>query len=178
MAREQTSYDAKPKTREAFDLESLVAGGPDITVTGVDKDLAKLMADEKFMNEIVHVRFIRNGDPNAPKMIEIGVNVAGITGPMGPPTQEYPDGKPGVAGRGKKSMRKGYQYGEVYPMPRYMLEAVAHAKVTTLKQVTDARDPMRTMHIEEHSFAYPVEVVRDDNPKGRAWFDKVCQDPA
>ncbi len=178
MARERTSYDAQPKARPPFNMDSLVQGGPDIEVVEADADLRKLYEDEKFMNEIVHVRFLSSGNANAPRMVELGANLAGHTGPRRKPTEDFPDGRPGVAQGGGRSVRRGYDYNKVYPIPRFLLEVVAHAKVTTLKQVQDPRNPMELLNVEEHSFYYPFECVRDDNPKGRAWLEKCMNDPA
>lgn len=178
MARERTSYDAQPKVRPPFNMDALVQGGPDIEVVSADQDLKKLMSDTKFMNEIVYVRFLDGGDPNAPRMIEVSVNTAGQTGPWRKPTEDFPDGRPGVAQGGGKAVQRGYERNKVYPMERYILEAVAHSKFTTLSQVPHPTNPNEIMQVERTSFSYPHEVVRDDNPKGAAWLEKVRSDPA
>lgn len=179
MARKSaaTSFDAQPQVRPPFDMDSLVEGGPQIEVV-TDSDFQKVAEDEAFMNEIIKIRFISNGDPNAPKMVELGVNTAGRTGKMGSPTDDYPDGRPGTAARGGKSVKKGFAYNVVYDVPRYVAEVAAHAKITSLQQVADPRDPMRMMHVERSTFFYPFEVVADKNPKGRMWLEKILSDPA
>lgn len=159
--QERTSYDAKPKARPAFNMDALVQGGPDIEVVEADGEFQKLAEDTKFMNETVYVRFLSTGNPNDPTMVELGVNTIGANGKSG-----------GL------SVRRGYERGRVYPMPRYLLEVAAHAKTTTLEQVPDPRNPVEKINVERHSFFYPFECVRDDNPKGRMWLDRVMNDPA
>jgi hypothetical protein len=32
--------------------------------------------------------------------------------------------------------------------------------------------------IAHHAHAYPFELVRDDNPRGRAWLEAIMAEPA
>ena len=173
---ERTSYDAQPQARPPFNMDSLVQGGPDIEVVPPGQDITKLIADVKFMNEIVYVRFLDGGDPNAPRMIELTVNTAGTTGPM--TTDGDGNEKPGVAKSGGKSVRRGYERNRIYPMERFILEAIAHSKVTVMTQQPHPNNPNEIIQVERTSFSYPHEVVRDDNPAGAAWLEKVRRDPA
>lgn len=157
----RSTYDAKEHITQPFDLEALAQGGPDIEILPADRDLRKLMEDAKFMNEPVQIRFHETGDINAPKAVEIHVTTRGA------------DGKTGV-----KHFKKVFPRGVNVVVPRYVVEAMAHSKETSLTRVENPRDPMDVRHVNRNSFYYPFEVIRDDNPKGRAWLDKVLADPA
>ena len=161
MARiERTSYDVNPKPSVPFDMDTLVQGGPEIEVVDGDKDFRALAEDAAFMEEMIDIRFLSSGDVNAPKLVEVGVGTSA------------PDGK-----TGGKNTRKGFQRNKVYSIPRFMFEVLAHAKITTLRQIENPRNPMEMLQVLEHSFSYPFECVRDPNPKGEAWREKVLNDP-
>lgn len=176
--QERTTYDVPPQQSPAFDLNTLKSGGPDILVADRDTDLKQLVQDEAFMHEKIEMRFLDSGDPNATKAVEIDVSTGGITGPMGPPTPEHPEGTPGVAGRGGKRTKMVFARGKVYTVPRYVFEACAHAKITTLVQNEDPRNPREMVQTLRHSFNYPFECVYDPNPKGAAWREMVLRDAA
>lgn len=177
-APERTTHDAYIKPKPAFDMDTLVHGGPDIEVVEADADFRKIAEDAAFMNELVQIRFLPSQDPNAPKLVELGVNTAGATGKMRAPTEDYPAGKPGVAATGGKSVKKGFERGRVYAIPRYLVEAAAHAKIQVLEQSSHPRNPYEIVQTLRDSFLYPFEVINDPNPKGRAWLDRVMSDPA
>ncbi len=158
--RERTSYDAQVQEKPAFDLDQLAEGGPQIEVVR-DGDFQKLAEDTKFMNEPVQVRFLPSNDPNATKLVELGANISSR------------DGK-----SGGQSVKRGFERGKVYTIPRYLVEVAAHAKTQVLEQSTDPRDPYRIMQSLRDSFTYPFEIVSDPSPKGRAWLDHVLADPA
>ena len=157
---ERTTHDVKQRPSAPFDMNTLVAGGPEIEVVQGDKDLQKLAADAAFMEELIDIRFLSSGDRNAPKLIEVGVGTSA------------PDGK-----TGGKHTRKGFERNKVYSIPRFMFEVLAHAKVSTLRQIPDPRNPMEMLNVVDHAFFYPFEVVHDPNPKGEAWREKVLADP-
>ena len=163
MARvhQASTEDVSPKAREPFDLTSLANGGPQIEVVSEGDKQIPLYEDPAFLNETLVIRFMDTGDMNAPKMIELLVNTSGA------------DGK-----SGGKSVRLAFSRGVEYKIPRYVFEVIAHAKTTTLQQVRKDNDPMNILHVERHSFFYPVEVLHDPNPKGAAWREKVLSDPA
>jgi hypothetical protein len=141
-------------------MDTLAQGGPEIEVVQGDKDFRKLAEDAAFMEEMIDIRFLSSGDQNAPKLIE------GLAG------TSSPDGK-----TGGKTTYMGFQRGTVYTVPRFMFEIFAHAKISTLRQVPDPRNPVEMLQVLEHAFAYPMECVRDPNPKGAAWREKVLADP-
>lgn len=159
--RTTSTHDVSPKARQGFDLDTLAKGGSDIEVIQPGKDFQQLVENEAFMHDLLEVRFHETGDPNAPKMIEVGVGIAGIDGSAG------------------KDVRKAYMRGQIYQIPRFVVEVLAHAKVTSLvqKQGPSGR-PDDIVNVEKHAFYYPFEVIRDPNPKGRAWLEKVLADPA
>jgi hypothetical protein len=170
---EQTPPQAQP----AFPTGLLGAGGPDITVAPPGADIKKLVEDEAFMNEELLVFIGSTGDQNAPKAVDISVATGGITGPMGPPTNEFPDGTPGRAGRGGKTFIRTLALDQKHKMPRYAFEVLAHSKIITLKQQSGV-DPSSTMHINSMGFSYNFSCLHDPNPKGQAWREKVLADPA
>lgn len=164
MPRTRTvdAREVEPKARATFNMDELVKGGADIEVVHGGKDFEKLIRTEGFMEEIVHVRILQSGDPNAPKMCELGVGIGSM------------DGK--GAGRDK---RMGLLPGKIYPVPRFVVEVLAHSKVTALSQQQGPSGrPDDIVMVEKHSYFYPFEVVRDDNPRGRMWLEKVLADPA
>lgn len=176
--QERTSFDVPPQTSPAFDLGVLQTGGPDIVVADRDTDLKELIADEAFMHEMIKIRFLDSGDPNATKAVELKVATGGITGPMGAPTSDYPMGVPGQASRGGKNTQMVFARGVVYDVPRYVFEVAAHAKISTLRQTSDPRAPMELVQSLQNSFQYGFECVYDPNPKGAAWREMVLRDQA
>lgn len=178
MAKVQASDDVNLQASVPFDLNSLVGGGPDILVAPPNMDIRRLCEDEKFMNETIEIRCKASGDPNAPKAVEISVYTGGITGPMGAPTPEFPDGVPGKAGRGGKLVTYVFSMDKKYTVPRFIFEALAHAKMTTLKQTPHPTIPIQMVQQNINSFSYNFDCVNDPNPKGQAWREKVLQDAA
>lgn len=176
MGKETNSYDAKPQVRPPFNMDALVQGGPEIEVVP-DAEFAAIAADEKFMNEILQVNFIATGNDNDTKLVELGCNTSGHTGPP----REGKDGEilPGVARGGGIAIKRGFIRGRIYPIPRYLLEVAAHSKITTMKQVPHPVNPNELLQVEETSFAYPFEVRHDPSGAvGRAWLNRVLSDPA
>jgi hypothetical protein len=165
-------------SQPAFDMATLTAGGPEIVVAPPESDIEKIVADEAFLNEQIEIRCEANGDKNAPKAVELTINTGGVTGPMGAPTTEYPDGVPGRAGSGGKRVTYVFKYGQVYKVPRFVFEALAHSKSTTLRQIPHPSKPMEMTHVNEHTFSYNFACVRDPNPNGQAWREKVLRDAA
>ncbi|CAB4145029.1 hypothetical protein UFOVP891_46 [uncultured Caudovirales phage] len=178
MARIQDSSDVSLGQSSPFDLNSLAQGGPDIVEVPVGKDLSKIVEDEKFLNEPIQIRCKANGNPNAPKAVELSVHTGGVTGPMGDPTPDYPSGKPGVAGSGGKKVNFVFAYDRTYTVPRFVFEALAHSKMTTLRQMPHPTQPMTMLQKQVHEFYYNFECVNDPNPKGQAWREKVLRDAA
>jgi len=178
MTRERTSYDAQVKEKPAFNMDALLQGGPDIEVVKLDQNYQQLAEDDKFMYEMVKIRFLPDSNPNSPRLVELAVNTGGHTGAMGKPTEKYPMGVPGIASTGGKSVKRGFERGVVYEVPRYIAEAAAHAKIQTLEQSSHPNNPYEIVQRLRDTFYYPFEVVHDPNPKGRGWLEKVMSDPA
>ena len=130
------------------------------------------------MNELLTIVCRANGDPHAPKAVEIHVDTGGITGPMGAPTAEYPDGVPGKAGRGGKGVNLVFAYDKHYIIPRFIYEVMAHSKTTTLRQMPHPTKPMELVQQNVNTFSYNFECIRDPNPKGQEWREKVLADRA
>lgn len=172
------SDDVGQTQSPTFDIASLTQGGPDIIEAPADLDMRKLFENEAFLNEKIEIRCKANGDMNAPKAVEISVQTGGITGPMGPVTPDHPEGTPGKAGRGGKLVKYVFQYDRTYPVPRFVFEALAHAKTTALRQVPSQNDPLKMMQQNINTFYYNFECVRDTNPQGQAWREKVLRDAA
>ena len=159
---EKTSHDVRLKPSAPFDMNVLSQGGPEIEVVDGDKDFRKLAEDAAFMEEPVVIRFHSSNNTNDPKLIEVAVGTSS------------PDGK-----TGKKTTRFGFMRGKPYVVPRFVVEVLAHAKVSTLRQIPDPQNPHNPemLNVTEHSFFYPFEVLKDENPKGEMWREKVMADP-
>jgi len=141
-------------------MDVLADGGPEIEVVDGDKDLQKLAEDAAFMEEMIDIRFLASGNVNDPKLVEV---MAGTSSP---------DGK-----TGKKTTRMGFQRNKVYSVPRFVFEILAHAKISTLRQVANPNGSMEPLQVLEHSFFYPFECVNDPNQKGEAWREARLNDP-
>lgn len=172
------SHDVNLPAGAPFDIGTAVAGGPDIVVAPPNADIKSIVQDEKFMNELVEIRCLETSDPNAPKAVEITVQTGGITGPMR--KDENGNMIPGVPGPGGKKHTYVFQRGLKYTVPRFVYEALAHAKMTTLKQTPHPTQPMEMLQTQTNNFFYQFEMLRDSNtsPKAQAWREKVLSDPA
>ncbi len=172
------SHDVNLPPSAPFDINSAAAGGPDIVAVPPNADLKSLAQDAKFMHEPVEIRILETSDSSAPKAVEITVHTGGITGPM--KRDEHGNLQPGVAGPGGKKHTYVFQRGVKYTVPRFIFEALAHAKMTTLKQVPHPTNPMEMLQTNHHNFFYQFEMLRDSNtsPKAVAWREKVLSDPA
>lgn len=115
------------------------------------RDFRQLAADEAFMNEIVTVHVHSStSDNDAPHFI---LNCNGVNQPV--------------------------VRGVDVPMRRKYVEILARMKETKYKQVTPnpASPDAYEMHAKS-GLVYPFSIVRDDNPKGRAWLQNVLAEPA
>lgn len=172
------SHDVNLQPSAPFSVQEAAAGGPQIEVPPVGADIKSIVQDEKFMNEMVEIRCLETSDENAPKAVEITVQTGGITGPM----RRDEDGnlRPGVPGPGGRKHTYVFQRGKKYTVPRFVYEALAHSKVTTLRQVPHPTNPVEMMEQNHHNFFYQFEMLRDSNssPKAQAWREKVLSDPA
>lgn len=172
------SHDVELKAGMPFDINSAAQGGPDLVVPPPNADLKSILRDEKFMTELVEIQCLETSDQNAPKAVEITVQTGGVTGPM----RKDADGnwRPGVPGPGGKKHTYVFQRGKKYTVPRFVYEALAHAKITTLKQIPHPTNPMEMLQTNHNTFFYQFEMLRDPNPspKAQAWREKVLSDPA
>ncbi len=179
MPRIQASYETNVPDTPAFGMDTLIAGGPDIIEAPADIDMRKLAEDEAFMHEGLTIRIMEDNDANSSKAVEISVQTGGITGPMGPKTHEFPEGTPGVGGRGGKLYKYVFERGRTYQnIPRFIFEALAHAKMSTMRQVPHPTRPMEMMSTTSHRYSYNFECMHDPNPKGQAWRERVLRDHA
>ena len=172
------SHDVDLKPSMPFDIGTLQGGGPQIEVAPPNVDLKAVIEDEKFMNELMEIRCLETSDHNAPKAVEITVQTGGITGPM--TRDEHGNLRPGMPGPGGKKVTYVFERGKKYTVPRFAFEALAHSKVTTLKQIPHPTNPNEMLQTNHNSFFYQFEVLRDSNnsPKAEAWREKVLLDPA
>jgi len=106
------------------------------------------IALEKFMNEIVKVRV--HGSPEEGALPVISVIVNGITQPI--PRDMDVDVK------------------------RKYVEALARAKSTTYRQVTNPIDPSDIRMVPTTVLSYPFTVL-EDSTKGKAWLRKILAQP-
>lgn len=115
-----------------------------------DAELRKIMEDESFMNEPVTVRIATTTDKNAPPMAMPQVN--GVNQPIfrGVPTT----------------------------VKRKYVEALARARETSYQQQADPNSPDKIDMVPTTVLSFPFEILRDNNPKGRAWLEKVLAEPA
>mgnify|MGYP001569343071 CR=1 FL=1 len=178
MPRIKASHDVNLPSSVPFSVQAAVQGGPDIVVAPPEAMLKSVIEDEKFMNEPMEIRCLETSDPNAPKAVEIAVQTGGITGPM--TKDAHGNLIPGVPSRGGKLMQFVFERGKKYTVPRFVYEALAHSKVTTLKQSPHPHNPMEILQTQHHTFFYQFECLRDSNTsaKATAWREKVLADPA
>ena len=93
---------------------------------------------------------------------------------MGPATPENPNGTPGIAGRGGKKVSYVFAYDQKYRVPRFVFEALANAKTTSLRQIPHPTNPMERLQTQVHTFSYNFECVNDPaGARGQAWREYV-----
>lgn len=124
---------------------------PEIQTVAETKDLAKLVADEAFMNEMVVIEVADSQNPDdAPNFV---VNVNGTNMPI-------PRGRPVM-------------------LKRKYVEVLARNKQTTFKQITpNPSEPDKTIMVPKTVFGYPFQLVEDKNPRGREWLKHVMAERA
>lgn len=113
-----------------------------------ESDLARVAADEAFMNEIVEVIIFPTTDPQAPPYARPGVNGEAVTIFRNVPTK----------------------------VKRKHIEVLARMKETRVTQdLTPSNDGQITMaSLRGHTgLAYPFQVIKDPNPKGSAWLGNI-----
>ena len=111
-----------------------------------EKFLGDLAEAEKFMNEIVVIRIQKTTDKNAANHVPLSVN--GLTHPVvrGIPT----------------------------PVKRKFVEVLARMKESSYDQhFPNPAELDRYEMIETEALAYPFEIIRDDNPRGFEWLQRI-----
>jgi len=134
------------KTTKAIEGIELTDDQPDIQTVAETKDLAKLVSDEAFMNELVTVVVHDSTDPNQPNHIIVNVNGTNMPFMRGVPTLAK----------------------------RKYVEVLARMKETRYTQRTpNPSEPDRIVNEARTSLVYPFAVTEDKNPRGRAWLAQV-----
>lgn len=132
------------------DLTEIVTGDT-ASLRANGGDIEAYMAGEKFMCELLAIT-VPEGDEQAPLYAPIQVN------------------------------NKTYRIprGRMVRVPRFVVEALAHAKQANFKtQRAAPGDPSHMMTKESTVFSFPFHVKHDPSGvKGEAWLNKVLNDPA
>jgi hypothetical protein len=121
---------------------------PDVETVS-ESDLSQLAGDEAFMNEAVQIRLATTTDPNAPPHAVVTVN---------------------------SSLNRA-----VIPRGRPVWVKRLHVEVLARMRETRYTQPSRNMMdpesgnalLPQHAQVYPFEVLKDNNPRGRAWLERV-----
>jgi hypothetical protein len=128
----------------------------EIDIMQDNRDVSDLAAQLAFLEEPVTITIHETSDPN-PEPVFLAVN--GV-GPL-------ENGVPWLP-RGRELTIK-----------RKFVEALLRAKVTTYGSKEIIQDGERMfVHPSKTSLKYPFSIVRDDNPKGRAWFTQIVNERA
>lgn len=117
-----------------------------------DAALRKVLEDEKFMNEVLHVYVHSASDENAPNHFILNVN--GTNQPV--------------------------FCGQVTPMRRKYVEVLARLKETKFTQPPqNLANPEASNTLIPRTIQYhPFDVRRDPNPLGRAWLNQILAEMA
>lgn len=103
-----------------------------------------------FNEELITVQVADSEDPNAERVIEVGVN-------------------------GKKQF---FKRGQPQTVKRKYVEALARAKVTNYSQRVDATDPLVMNRLNPRTaLRYPFALLEDANPRGgQAWLRQIMSE--
>jgi hypothetical protein len=117
-------------------------------------DLAKVAAEEAFMNEFVTVRLATTTDPSAPPLATLTVNDV--------------------------NQRVQLHRGVPYRVRRFHVEVLARMRETRHSQPPrNLSDPESGNYlIAQHAQVFPFEVLKDDNPRGRPWLEHILYEQA
>ncbi len=110
-----------------------------------DPALAKLLKDEEFMNEMVEVLLHPSANEEDPDHVVLAVNGTNQVVWRDVPTN----------------------------VKRKYVEVLARMKETKYRQVRNPIEPDRSELIPRTGAIFPFEVLRDENPKGRAWLRSI-----
>ncbi len=132
-----------------LDLGSIIEG--DTSAMRRGGDLKRFIATEKFMHDLLAITVSPpSGDQENPYAI-VTVN------------------------------HKVYEIprGRVCRVPRFVVEALAHAKQANYKtKRTSIGDASHMAPVEGHVFSYPFVVKHDPAPEGGKWLQQVLNDPS
>jgi hypothetical protein len=122
---------------------------PQVETVSADADLKRVASEESFMNEIVTIRLATTTDQNAPPFATVTVN--------------------------SPANRVQIPRGRVVGVKRMFVEVLARMRETRYSQpVRNMADPEAGNEIlGQHADAWPFEVIRDPNPLGHAWLERV-----
>jgi len=125
--------------------------GPDLIDPVTEGDLHQLASEESFMNEQVTIYVHPVSDENAPPYVILNCN--GTNQPIA---------------RGVNQSIK-----------RKFVEILARMKETKYTQVQDNPNEPDQRHLKGRTgMCYPFDLIQDENPKGRAWLNKVMAEAA
>lgn len=130
----------------------------DIQIPSVDlidpvneRDLHALASEEAFMNEPVEIFVHPVSDENAPPYVILNVN--GVSQPVA--------------------------RGTAQTVKRKFVEVLARMKETKYTQVqNNLNDPSDRSLIGRTGLCYPFDMLKDANPRGRAWLNKIMAEAA
>lgn len=113
-------------------------------------NIGKFIADEAFMKELLLITINPPGDNENP-IAQVIVNNRAYDIPR----------------------------GRMVRVPRYVVEALAHAKQATFRtKRTFIGDQNHMKPIEQHTWSFPFGVQHDPSgAKGQQWFERVMSDP-
>lgn len=149
---ESTDF-VNPELNGLIDFGALPVGG--VTVMPVTErefknDQEGKLAYEKFMAEPIVIRIHRTADKNEPPIAELGLNGVKAFVPRDKPVR----------------------------LPRAYVEILARSQVRNYSQERNP-DPNADegMFTKRHGGAsYPFQVIKDDNPRGRAWLARITHE--
>jgi hypothetical protein len=136
-------YAAGQEVDDGQNIEAVIAH---------QKDLARIVKEEAFLNEPVTIHIESTGNENEPPSFVLNVN--GLSQPI---------------------------FRDVdITMRRCFVEVLARCKETKfIPQEADMRNPLATnIPRGKTGFTYPFRVIEDKNPIGREWLNAVRAEPA
>jgi hypothetical protein len=130
---------------------AILDDAPVIETVAESADFSKLAADEAFMNEMVEIMVHSTTDENQPSQFLLNCN--GVNQPV--------------------------VRGINMTMKRKYVEILARMKETKYTQHTpNPAAPDVSELRARHGLVYPFDLIKDNNPKGRAWLSNVLAEPA
>ncbi len=151
MAKARKEIDIRdafnPKD-EPIPIAEIGAGNVGIATVDPDADFSKLAQDEAFMNEPVKVMVAQSQMEG--ELLVIAPSVNGIQQPV-------------VRGVAQVIKRK-------------YLEALVHTVTTSYNQtIKNPAAPDEISMVPRTTHTFPVTLMEDRNPRGRAWFERLAE---